>query len=307
MIALVPSTAKDLDREESRAVILVADDNQELRQAVVELLARRGFEVIGVADGQEALDVLDQSSESIEALITDLDMPRLDGFGLIERAIRRRPELRILLTTSRLPGRMPALSRPVDVLMKPYETNALVRWLRSDERAPGVDIAPGWSRIGGQPGGPGEKSSKARAGRRLAAAALLPLAFAMWLVLGPDRSALPAPPMDDVVRSATLRGLEPVGVMAEMPERWTWQSVSGATRYRLTLLDVTDRQVWQGQSDVPELGLPADLRAGWPPHVAHYLQVEAFAADGALLASTRGHRVRVVPSQTSEPSEEPSS
>ncbi len=60
--------------------ILVVEDNQELREILTEDLADAGIEVFNVADGYAALDFL--KKESVDVVITDLKMPKIDGVGL---------------------------------------------------------------------------------------------------------------------------------------------------------------------------------------------------------------------------------
>ncbi len=63
--------------------VLVAEDDDHLRDALQELLSAAGYTVIPVCDGLEALDWL--SRVSVDLLIVDLLMPRLSGHELIKR------------------------------------------------------------------------------------------------------------------------------------------------------------------------------------------------------------------------------
>ncbi len=68
-----------------KKVILVADDSPSIRKFVAFALTMKGFEIVPVSDGMEALEKLPR--ENINLIITDLNMPNLDGFELI-KAIR---------------------------------------------------------------------------------------------------------------------------------------------------------------------------------------------------------------------------
>ncbi len=68
-----------------KKVILVADDSPTIRKFVSISLKVKGFEIIQVSDGMEALEIL--PTEQIDLVITDLNMPNIDGFELI-RTIR---------------------------------------------------------------------------------------------------------------------------------------------------------------------------------------------------------------------------
>jgi len=64
-----------------------------VRKMLAQGLASLGFEVLTASDGAEALIVL--RNEPIDLVLTDLNMPNLDGFGLI-RAVRAVPSMAIL-------------------------------------------------------------------------------------------------------------------------------------------------------------------------------------------------------------------
>lgn len=64
-----------------KKVILFADDSPTIRKFVTFALQARGFNVISVSDGMEALERLPM--HSVDLIITDLNMPNIDGFELI--------------------------------------------------------------------------------------------------------------------------------------------------------------------------------------------------------------------------------
>jgi PAS domain S-box-containing protein len=70
--------------------IVIADDNADLRAYIVRLLSDGGYEVISVADGEAALAEIRRRRPDL--LISDVMMPKLDGFGLL-RAVRADPVL----------------------------------------------------------------------------------------------------------------------------------------------------------------------------------------------------------------------
>ena len=81
-------------------VILTADDSASVRQMVSFTIREAGYEVIEAVDGQDALAKV--SGKTVNMVITDLNMPNLDGIGLI-RALRANPVFKfvpiVLLTT----------------------------------------------------------------------------------------------------------------------------------------------------------------------------------------------------------------
>jgi two-component system sensor histidine kinase and response regulator WspE len=76
-----------------RLRVLVADDTATIREMERDLLARAGYEVMTAADGMEAWQLL--QGTDVDLVMTDVDMPRLDGIGLI-RSIRQDARLKAL-------------------------------------------------------------------------------------------------------------------------------------------------------------------------------------------------------------------
>jgi CheY-like chemotaxis protein len=72
--------AADLSSNHSR--VLVADDDESIRQLVCTIVRREGFQVDCVGDGAEAIEELKRHEYSV--ILLDLMMPRVDGFGVIE-------------------------------------------------------------------------------------------------------------------------------------------------------------------------------------------------------------------------------
>lgn len=66
----------------TRGTVMVVDDSRLVRTKLTLLLESNGFKVITAEDGELALQAIDNGA-SFDLLITDLDMPKLDGFGLI--------------------------------------------------------------------------------------------------------------------------------------------------------------------------------------------------------------------------------
>lgn len=80
------------------ARILVADDQEMMRDSLAGLLVREGHEVVAATDGAMAVSKL--SASKFDLLITDLKMPKLTGIELLAEAKRIRPEMPVVLMTA---------------------------------------------------------------------------------------------------------------------------------------------------------------------------------------------------------------
>jgi two-component system cell cycle response regulator CpdR len=81
-------------------LVLVVDDEPLILELTGSMLEDLGCEVVTASCGVDALAKLNADTR-IEILITDIQMPGLDGYELAERARRRRPELQIILCSGR--------------------------------------------------------------------------------------------------------------------------------------------------------------------------------------------------------------
>lgn len=114
-------------RPASHRRVLVVDDDARSRSAVARILADEGYDALVAADGEEASGLL--CSWRPDLVLTDLDMPRLDGRGLLQRVRSLLPGTPVILMSARgdaeaIPpgdGRGPAAFFP-----KPLEVDALL-------------------------------------------------------------------------------------------------------------------------------------------------------------------------------------
>jgi len=90
-----------MSAEPDEPLVLVADDDEDVRELVVFRLARAGYEVITAGDGEEALAVAFEHRPQV--CVIDVMMPKLDGYEVTER-LRASDELAdvaiLLLTAS---------------------------------------------------------------------------------------------------------------------------------------------------------------------------------------------------------------
>jgi len=113
-------------------VILVVEDEDQVRRTTIDGLTELGYAVREARSGVEALAIL-ASDLSIALLFTDVVMPGLDGRQLAERALRQRPDLKILYTTGYAPesGAVPSFDGDHPALLqKPFNVGQLARKVR---------------------------------------------------------------------------------------------------------------------------------------------------------------------------------
>ena len=105
------------------ARILLADDDGSTRDLVRRALETDGHRVVVTQDGNEALERLKQDGAAFDVLVTDVEMPMLDGIALAERAFPLLPGMRVLLMsgfTEQLDRAKELSGAHVGVLSKPF-------------------------------------------------------------------------------------------------------------------------------------------------------------------------------------------
>ncbi len=106
--------------------ILLVDDDHELRKVIARDLEDRGFRVLLAGDGLEAWELLQNGGDAIDAVVTDIRMPNLDGPGLAKR-IRTLPNPPPIIFIS---GCRQQVVTPVQpFLFKPFDPDELATLL----------------------------------------------------------------------------------------------------------------------------------------------------------------------------------
>jgi len=112
-------------------IILVVDDSTSIRQMVAFTLKSAGYAVVEAADGQEGLDKANASSDTISLVLTDQNMPRIDGLTLI-KTLRSQPKFAatpILMLTTESSDDMKAQGKAAGAtgwLVKPFDPHKLL-------------------------------------------------------------------------------------------------------------------------------------------------------------------------------------
>jgi len=111
----------------SEQLILVVEDDLDLREVIAETLEMEGIKVVQAADGEEAMSILEQ--KPIALVVSDVNMPRVDGHQLLRQIVGRWPQLPVLIMTaySSISSAVDAIRNgAVDYLAKPFTTEKLV-------------------------------------------------------------------------------------------------------------------------------------------------------------------------------------
>lgn len=105
--------------------VLVTEDEPLVRAITVEILQDAGYLVREAGDGRQALDVLETCA--VDLLITDIQMPRMNGYQLAEAAMAKWPGLKILLMTGYTRESEPEVVQKAGLrtLQKPFDVDRL--------------------------------------------------------------------------------------------------------------------------------------------------------------------------------------
>ena len=102
-------------------IILVAEDDVVVRNVARLLLQGEGHEVLVAVDGYEALELSRQYQGTIDLLVTDVKMPRVDGLALVEQILTERPRIKILVMSGNFAPDREELKR-LPFLQKPFSS-----------------------------------------------------------------------------------------------------------------------------------------------------------------------------------------
>lgn len=134
---------RQIRREGIMIRILLAEDDDVMRQYLVRALERSGYAVTGVDRGTKALALV-QAGEEFDLLLTDIVMPELDGIELAQKVTVLKPDMRVMFITGFSAVTLKAgQSLPnAKVLSKPFHLRDLVMEV---DRTFETDVASGLS------------------------------------------------------------------------------------------------------------------------------------------------------------------
>ena|SRR5579872_2070584 len=103
--------------------VLIADDEESMRMLVARAIAMDGHDTVTAQDGAEALEILTREDGAFDLLLTDIQMPVMDGIALALAAARDFPNVTIVLMTGFADQRERASGLNAiahDVITKPF-------------------------------------------------------------------------------------------------------------------------------------------------------------------------------------------
>ena len=112
--------------------VLVVDDENSVRRFAVRVLEREGYAVVEARDGVEALELLKQVDFSIEVVVSDIVMPRLNGVELMQALAVSRPDLPVILMSGYANAALAELgiAAPCAIIPKPFPSERLLEEVR---------------------------------------------------------------------------------------------------------------------------------------------------------------------------------
>jgi two-component system, cell cycle sensor histidine kinase and response regulator CckA len=119
-----------------QVVILVVDDEVLIRNLVTILMQRVGYIVISACDGEEALNLSRKYSGTIDLVITDVDMPHLNGVELCTRLLEERPGIKAIVMSGKDMSEITRMNVNLPFLPKPFDGEALRKRVQAILAAP---------------------------------------------------------------------------------------------------------------------------------------------------------------------------
>ncbi|RAW00516.1 response regulator [Pseudochryseolinea flava] len=110
-----------------KKTILVVDDFASIREFICDTLKRKGYDILGASNGNEAIQVLEENKDRIDLVLSDYNMPDCNGLELLKKikthaTIAKTPV--IFLTTESSPEKMKSAKEAglAAWIKKPYKT-----------------------------------------------------------------------------------------------------------------------------------------------------------------------------------------
>ena len=110
----------------SRGTVLIVDDEPQVREVLQEFLTERGYAVVAVGSGDEALAAVE--ARPLDLVLLDVAMPGMDGVEILRRIAALQPALRVIMVTANVDvgttSKLLAMGA-VDYIPKPFDLDYL--------------------------------------------------------------------------------------------------------------------------------------------------------------------------------------
>jgi CheY-like chemotaxis protein len=115
----------DSRSEATQRTVLLVDDDQRVRETIRMMLERAGHRVVEAESAEDAINQVN-TMESVDLLVSDLQMPGLSGLELFDRLVERLPSLRVLfISGAASPADLRTITRKGALLEKPFSAKML--------------------------------------------------------------------------------------------------------------------------------------------------------------------------------------
>lgn len=140
------SGAGDGVRPRQRLTVMVVEDEDLLRQAVVKMLLKAGFDVLEAANGSAAIDLLRANGGNVDVILLDATIPGASSHAVVVEAAEARPDVRVVLTSAYGPEMITGAMEAPQIrgfIRKPFQLGDLVQTLRSALLVPASSLGEG--------------------------------------------------------------------------------------------------------------------------------------------------------------------
>ncbi|MBI3828950.1 MAG: response regulator [Planctomycetes bacterium] len=124
--------------------VLLAEDEEPVRELIMDALVACGYKVLPAATGEQALAVSRSEAQAIHLLLTDLIMPKMNGLELAEALLTERPGLKVLYVTGFTEHAVLNQAGPAttgaNIMQKPFTPQQLTRKVREVLNAPAPSV-----------------------------------------------------------------------------------------------------------------------------------------------------------------------
>jgi two-component system cell cycle sensor histidine kinase/response regulator CckA len=119
---------------DNSGVIVVVDDDEDVRSVIARLLERDGYTVLEAENGEHALEVMQEHHGPVDLLVSDINMPEMDGLELVGFLRDAYPSLRALFVSGQGPQYLmenrDRIAEGTHFLAKPFKPEALSERVR---------------------------------------------------------------------------------------------------------------------------------------------------------------------------------